>query len=183
MEVDVVAIDHFTGADGTDVDCHPTEWDPPCVLVASTADGSEKATAPLYFADHATALPTPSSGLVDGQVVTLRGAQMSPSEDGPPFWIFPVTGRWTVAQCAGNLDLGATTLVDVFSRCASPPGGVLEVADPEVPVDVEVQATIDPPLADPIDCRTAAPACVLTFIRLGSDGHISTADAAPLDFA
>jgi hypothetical protein len=183
VEVDVVAIDRFTGADGTDVDCHATEQSPPCALFASTADGGEKASAPLYFADDAIAWPTPSTDLVDGQVVTLRGAQMTPSQDGPPFWIFPVTGRWAVAQCAGTLDPYATTLTDVFSRCASPPGGALEVADPEAPVDVAVQATIDPPLADPIDCRTADPACILTFVRLDPDGRISTARADPLDFA
>jgi hypothetical protein len=183
VEVDVVAIDRFTGADGTAVDCYPAGDPPPCVLVASNADGSEKASAPLYFPDYANAWATPGSGLVDGQVVTLQGARMPPSEDGPPFWIFPVTGRWAVAQCAGSLDPHATTLTDVFARCASPPGGALEVADPEAPVDVTVQATIDPPLADPVDCRTADPACVLTFVRLEPDGRISTAAADPLGFA
>jgi hypothetical protein len=63
----------------------------------------------------------------------------------------------------------------------SPPGGPIEVDDPSTPVDVAVQATIDPPLGDPVDCRS--PICALAFVRLDATGRVQIVVTDRLSFA
>lgn len=181
VDVDLVAIHHFTASDGSIVDCGPGD-PPPCVVAVGTEDGSAFASAPVYYYLDPWLWATPSTGLVDGQEVELASVGVSsPSYDGPPFWIFPTTGRWSVVQCDQQVTADQTIL-GIFTHCALPPGGPLPVDDPSVPVEVAVQATITRILGGTTDCAAPEAPCVLALARLDSSGTVELHATRPLSF-
>jgi hypothetical protein len=168
IEVALPATGEVTAADGSTLLCGGSQT---CVI-AVDPPGPALAWAPADYATGPQLRAVPGDGLTDGQVVTLQAANDMPTSfAGPPFWIFPSTGGWTVAQCDDAVfgEEGATILT-VLTSCAHPSGGPLPVDDPRVPVDVPVAASITPFLGGTVDCTTAAQTCSLALVRV-NDGR------------
>jgi hypothetical protein len=122
---------------------------------------------------------SPTSGLHDGQSVTVTGSQLMSSYDGPPVWIFG-SGQWSLVQCGGALP-DDPSLVDVFVHCAVLWPGPLPVPGSDLSTTVEVQARPTAILGEEVDCTAAVDACVVMLARLEQDGSIST-HAASVSF-
>jgi pimeloyl-ACP methyl ester carboxylesterase len=143
-------------------------------------------TISVVFTDYPVDAPPPqlvldpATGHVDGQSVHVGGDGIPDTYVGPPFWIFPTTGEWVVAQCGAALEEDAT-IGGVFTYCAPPAAGaVVEVQDGVLDTDVVVRSAITGILGDEIDCTTAG-ACVVALARVESGGAV-TVLTAPLSF-
>jgi hypothetical protein len=123
----------------------------------------------------------PRSRLADGQVVTFSGTDLQPSYDGPPFWAFPQTGQWVVAQCDAAV-VDDVTLLGVFTHCAASPIGPVAVPGQTFTVGVPVARTITRILGGTTDCRASLDACVLVLTRVEQDGSVSLR-STPIAFA
>jgi hypothetical protein len=135
-----------------------------------------------YDVAEARLTADPASGLADGQVVRLTGENVGPTFTGAPWGPFP-TGAWGVGQCIGTFGSGAQPIATVLAGCAVAPGsGVLDVPGTGFAVDVTLEAAIDPPLGDPVDCTTAPAACTLAISRIERDGR-ATLHTVPIAFA
>ena len=144
-------------------------------------------TISVVFTDYPVDAPPPqlvldpATGHVDGQSVHVGGDGIPDTYVGPPFWIFPTTGEWVVAQCGAALEDDAT-IGGVFTHCAAPAAGaVVEVQDGVLDTDIVVRSAITGILGDEIDCTTAAGACVVALARVESGGGV-TVLTAPLSF-
>lgn len=185
VELELVAIDDFVASDGTTVDCSgPSGFrEPPaCVVAAGTADGTTFDWEGVYYFGETLLTASPDGDLVDGQDVWLQGFGIPPSVDGPPFWIFPTTGRWSVVQCDQAV-LDDPTLLGVWTHCALPPGGVTTVDDPADGLDVPVQATLTRILGGTTDCTATETPCVFALARIDATGQLELHASLPLDFA
>jgi hypothetical protein len=125
---------------------------------------------------------TPSTGLVDGQEVTLTGTDLMPTYPGAPFWLFPSTGGWGVGQCDRAV-VDEPTILGVFTHCAVVPPGAVDVAGSTLTTPVPVRATLERILGGTTDCTATPGACVLVLTRVEWDGTVSVHATAPLTFA
>jgi hypothetical protein len=180
VDVDLVAIHHFTASDGSIVDCGPGD-PPPCVVAVGTEDGSAFAATRVYYSLDPWLWATPNSALVDGQQVELASIGVPSSYDGPPFWIFPTTGQWNVAQCDQQVT-DDRTILGIFTHCAPLPGVPTPIDDPSVPIEIPVQATITRILGGTTNCAAPDAPCVLVLGRLDSSGNVELHATRPLSF-
>jgi hypothetical protein len=171
----------FNGNDGSTVRCRRTN----CVVALASTDGSIFLSEPVEFRSPGDITVEPSDGLVDGQAVQVTGHDVSPTYAGPPFWIFPETGNWVIAQCDAAV-VDAPSIASVFDRCTNVPGrGEVDVPSRQAELDLgtaAVQASITSFLGRDVDCTAAPGTCVLTLLRLESNGSV-TVLPAPLAFA
>jgi hypothetical protein len=123
---------------------------------------------------------SPSSGLADGDTVTLTGSDLMASYEGPPFWIFPSTGGWGIAQC-GAAVVDDPTILGVFTHCALASPATVHVPGSTASVEVPVASSITSILGQEIDCASAPEACVVIVARIEQDGSVSVHDA-PVTF-
>lgn len=173
----VTVAKEFTGADGQPVDCR---YDG-CVVALGSADGSIFLSLPVTFTHFAA---VPATGLADGQQVAVEGAGLLPTYQGPPFWIFPVTGTWTLGLCDAAV-LDAPSIYSVFLHCTNVEGVGEVVVPGSGPVDLgpaTVRSSFTSILGEEVDCAAGPGACVLTLLRVESTGA-TTAKGAPLAFA
>lgn len=120
---------------------------------------------------------TPSTGLVDGQTVTVSGTGIMPTYDGRFIWIVH-TGQWALAQCDAGI-LVDRTLLGVFTHCAGVPGGGPgDIGGSTVSHPVEVAADLEKILGGTTDCTAAAGNCVVALLRMELDGGITVHSAA-----
>lgn len=124
---------------------------------------------------------SPSSGLADGDTVTLTGSDLMSSYDGPPFWVFPSTGSWGIGQC-GAAVLDDPTIVGVFTHCTVAPPGTVDVPGSTAVVEVPVASSFTSILGHEVDCASGPEACVVVMARIEQDGSVSVR-AAPVAFA
>jgi hypothetical protein len=127
---------------------------------------------------------SPRDGLVDGQPVTLTGTDLMSSYDGPPFWFFPATGGWGLAQCAHQV-VDDPSIAGFFRWCGPLPTGSpgpIAVPGSDLTTTVHPRARIDRILGGTTDCTTAPDACVVTLARVEQDGS-PTLHFAPISFA
>jgi hypothetical protein len=186
IDLELVAIDDFVASDGTLVDC-TAPYDvyrepPPCAVAAGTLDGAEFAADDIHYVTYAVLTASPDGGLVDGQEVWLQGFGIPPSTDGPPFWIFPSTGQWSVVQCSRAV-LDDLTLLAIWTHCALPPGGVTTVDDPADGLTVPVQATLSRILGGTTDCTPSDNPCMFALARIDATGQLQVYATLPLRFA
>ncbi len=134
--------------DGTAVDCR-TDASGCEIGVGFLIDAGQWPAAPLAFDPSAPLLPpvaatvTPSTGLVDGQVVQVHGEHLSFREAGYAF------------VCAvGTTDVGYRCDLDHQAQ------GV-PAADGSIDLPLTVHPRFDPPLGDPLDCTTVTGGCVV----------------------
>jgi hypothetical protein len=157
--------------------------DPPgCAIGVSGQRGEGLILTPVEVAPGPPGLRvSPSWGLTDVQDVGVSASPLPLSYAGSPFWVFPTTGNWLLAQCVAPL-AAQPTILDVFNRCAAVPGGgAVEVGDPYADLGaVTVTADITPVLGPPTSCRPEA--CVLAAVRVESSGTV-TAVSSALGFA
>ena len=148
--------------------------DPPgCAIGVTGQQGQGLILTPVEVAPGAPGLRvSPSWALVDGQEVGVTASALPLTYDGPPFWIFPTTGNWLLAQCVAPL-AAQPTILDVFTRCAAVPGGgAVEVGDPYADLGaVTVTASITPILGQATSCRPEA--CVLAAVRVEATGAVT----------
>ncbi len=126
----------------------------------------------------------PATGLADGQQVAVEGAGLPPTYHGPPFWIFPVTGTWTLGLCDAAV-LDAPSIYSVFLHCTNVEGVGEVVVPGSGPVDLgpaTVRSSFTSILGEEVDCAAGPGACVLALLRVESSGA-ATARGAPLAFA
>jgi hypothetical protein len=153
-----------------------------CVLGVFVLDGSVRnfSYAPIDFAPPPRIVVDPSDHHVDGQRVRVGGADIPDSYVGPPFWVFPTTGEWVVAQCGAGI-ADDPTVLGVFTHCEPQPGeGAVEVRGGLVDTHVVVRSSITSVLGDEIAC-TAGDGCVVALVRVEAAGSV-TAFTAPLSF-
>lgn len=124
---------------------------------------------------------SPSSGLGDGDTVTLTGSDLMASYDGSPFWIFPSTGGWGIGQC-GAAVLDDPTILGVFTHCTVAPPGTVDVPGSTATVEVPVASSFTSILGEPVDCASGPDVCVVVMARTEQDGSVSV-HAAPVAFA
>jgi hypothetical protein len=137
-------------------------------------------SVPYAMAEGSVAA-SPSSGLADGDTVTLSGSDLMASYDGPPFWVFPSTGGWGIGQCgAGVVD--DPTIVGVFTHCTVAPPGTVDVAGSTATVEVPVASAFTSILGHEVDCASGPEVCVVVMARIEQDGSVSV-HAAPVTFA
>lgn len=122
----------------------------------------------------------PAAGHTDGQQVGVTGTDIPDTYVGPPFWIFPTTGEWALAQCGAGIDEDPS-IVGLFTNCALQTATGVEVAGGTLDTDITVTSDMASVLGDDIDCAPAG-ACVVALARLESDGRV-TVHSAPLSFA
>ena len=140
---------------------------------------SPEATAGYTMATG-TVTGSPTTGLADGQRVTLTGADMMPTYDGRAIWVVE-TGEWGVAQCDRAI-ADDPTLLGLFTHCAPVTAdGPLEVPGSTFSLGVEVRASLDRILGGTTDCTAAPEACVLAVGRMEVDGSV-TLHTVPLAF-
>lgn len=152
-----------------------------CAIGASGQSGEGVITVPIEVAPGPPTLQvSPNWGLTDGQTVGVRAAPLPLSYSGPPFWIFPETGNWTLAQCVAPL-AAEPSILDVFTQCASVPGGAVTIDDPYADLGaITVTASITPTLGEATSCVPEG--CALAVVRLEAGGAV-TAYSTPLAFA
>jgi hypothetical protein len=150
-------------ADLDEVDCRAAPG--ACVIgIGYVLDADEAQTAPLFFDPDAPLSPpvamtaTPTEGLVDGQIVTVNGFNLTDREE------------TFVYQCiAGAEPSGAT--------CDFPIDDVRGVAAPDGTITLEwpAKAVLYPPFGGTIDCTTAPGACevVLSWGFIGAPDRIA----------
>jgi hypothetical protein len=172
----VDALWQFTSGSGTPLVCGGG-----CVVVLNRAVDPWNASAAPFEMATGVLEATPATGLADGDTVAVAASDLMPGYDGPPWWVLQ-TGLWAVGQCgAGVLD--DTSVVGIFRQCTVPPGaGAVTVPGSTLDTSFEAQATIRPPIGDPIDCRAAAEACVAVLVRIEQDASV-TLLSSPLSFA
>ena len=90
------------------------------VAIADNLSDVVLAEEPYGLAEPSASV-SPSSGLADGQAVTVTGTDLQPSYAGPTV-LFP-TGGWSVAQCDRSV-VDDPSLWNVFTKCAVVPGGL-----------------------------------------------------------
>ncbi|MBN2621722.1 MAG: hypothetical protein JXA83_00080 [Acidimicrobiales bacterium] len=150
-----------------------------CTFVLQPFGRSEAwaVTVPYAMAEGSLAA-SPSTGLADGDTVTLTGTDLMASYEGPALWIFPTTGAWGIGQCAATA-VDDPSVLGMFSHCAVAPPGVASVPGSTLSVDVTVAARFTSVLGDEVDCTTGPDACSLVLMRIEQDGSISV-HAAPV---
>jgi hypothetical protein len=151
-----------------------------CVVAAVRSSDGVVAAAGGYRMAGGSLAAAPSTGLADGQTVTVTGSGIMASYDGPLFWIVP-TGRWTLAECDAGL-LDQRTLLGVFTHCGAAVDGPVEVPGSTLSLPVAVAASVERILGGTTDCRAPAGACVVALMRLEFDGSLSL-HTTPLSFA
>jgi hypothetical protein len=177
-ELVLQADDAVEASDGTVVTCGDD-----CVIAAATRSGDQLAITAIEFAGtdpevHAV----PATGLADGQAVLVVATDVLPSVDGPPVWVFPSSGRWTVFECDRAV-VDDATIAGVLSHCGVPPGGgPVPGSGSDLTVDIEAQATITSVVGTTTDCTTAPDACVVALARVEGDGSVSLL-TGPLSFS
>jgi pimeloyl-ACP methyl ester carboxylesterase len=142
----------------------------------------------VVFTDYPVDAPAPprlvldpATDHVDGQSVHVGGGNVPDTYVGPPFWVFPTTGEWVVAQCGSGVEDGPS-LLGFFTNCAPRDGdATVEVRGGVVDTDIVVSAAITSVLGDEIDC-TVGDACAVALARVESGGEV-TVLTAPLSFA
>jgi Neocarzinostatin family len=176
LSTTVEATQRFERADGGMQLCRAN-----CVVVVTTSPDGPELPSPAGFAMATGALSaSPSTGLADGQAVTVSGTDLMPTYDGPAWWIFQ-TGEWTMGQCGAGI-LSDVSVAGVFRHCTVPPGGgAVAVTGSSVARTMEVQATLQPPIGGPVDCTTGE-ACLVILTRIEEDGQVTLLHA-PLTFA
>jgi hypothetical protein len=176
LSITFPAAQRFQAASGTDRYCR----DDCQVALSIYPHGSDLViVASSYSMAEGALSVSPSSGLEDGQPVTVTGSQLMPSYDGPPVW-FLGSGRWSLLQCQAAA-AGQPTLLRLFQGCAPLGPGSVPVTGPELSLDVDVQAEPTAILGEGIDCMTGPGACVVMLARLEQDGSLS-AHTAPISF-
>ncbi|HKE73883.1 MAG TPA: hypothetical protein VKB57_09735 [Acidimicrobiales bacterium] len=150
------------------------------VLVAGNAITTLGVTSvtPIAMAEG-TIAAAPSTGLADGQAVTVTGSQLMPSYDGPTL-LFP-TGGWALVQCDAGL-LDDPTLLGVFTQCGGVDlGAPLQVTGPDLTASAGVHATLHRFLGDTSDCTAGPGTCLLVLARWEQDATV-TLHTAPISF-
>ncbi|MGZ4715184.1 MAG: neocarzinostatin apoprotein domain-containing protein [Acidimicrobiales bacterium] len=155
--------------DGTEVDCRT---DPRgCEIgVGFLVDAGQWPAAPLAFDQTAPLLPvvsatvTPSTDLVDGQVVQVHGDHLSFREDAYAF-----------VCAAGTTAVGNRCDLDHLARDVPAAGGSIDL-----PLTVHPQ--FDPPLGDPVDCATVTGGCVV-LVSWGFSFVPDRSTTVPISFA
>ena len=147
---------------------------------------SSRHSISVVFTDYPVDAPSPrlaldpATGHADGQSVHVGGGNVPDTYAGPPFWLFPTTGEWVVAQCGAGVE-DDPTLLGFFTNCAPGDGeATVEVRGGVVDTDLVVSSAITSALGDEVDC-TAAGACVVALARVESGGEV-TVLTAPLSF-
>lgn len=154
---------------GTAVDCR-TDPSGCQIGVGFLVDAGQWPAAPLAFDPTAPLLPvvsatvTPSTGLVDGQVVQVRGEHLSFREEAFAF------------VCAvGAADVGYRCDLDHQARGVPASDGSIDLA-------LTVHPTFDPPLGDAVDCTTATGGCVV-LVSWGFSFVPDRSTTVPIAFA
>jgi hypothetical protein len=128
---------------------------------------------------HGQITAAPTSGLRNGQQVTVTGTELMPSYDGPV--VVVPSGRWVIAQCDASVG-DQPSLVDVARRCGPVDGaGIVTVTGSDLTLSVGVHTTVRPVLGDTVNCRTGPHACVLALTRQEQDGTV-TIHTTPIAF-
>lgn len=167
----------YLDAGGRSVRCQPDR----CVVAVSDDDGTAFVSTPVAFRSAPDLQLIPAAGLVDGQEVAVTAVDVPPSYLGPPFWVFPTTGNWLLAQCHRQV---GPSLLSVFENCAVVPGGgAVEVPDaPTADLGmVAVRSSITSGLGRVTDCTTGVGMCVLAIARVEDGGAVSLG-TTPLAF-
>jgi hypothetical protein len=176
LSITFPAAQRFQAASGTDRYCR----DDCQVALSIYPAGSDLVIVPSSYSMAEGSLSvSPSSGLEDGQAVTVTGSQLMPSYDGPPVW-FLESGGWSLLQCQAGV-AEQPTLLQLFQGCAPLGPGSVPVTGPDLSLDVDVRAEPTAILWDRIDCTTGPEACVVMLARLEQDGSLST-HTAPVSF-
>lgn len=124
---------------------------------------------------------TPSTGLADGQNVTLEGTGLMPTYVGRSFGPF-TSGDWVTVECAASIGT-APTLYQAFQDCGFPGNAsMVDVPGSTMTTTVAPQASLTAVLGATTDCTAAPGACVIGLVRFEQDGTMST-HLAPLTFA
>ncbi len=155
--------------DGTEVDCRT---DPAgCEIgVGFMVEAGQWPEVHLDFDVDAPLLPpvtgvvSPATGLVDDQVVVVEGAHLSFREE-----------AFAYLCASGDGPVGARCDMDRMARAVPDQNG-------DVAIDLQVRASFDPPLGEPVDCRAAGAAC---FVAIGwsFDPPADRQAAMPVSFA
>ena len=123
---------------------------------------------------------TPSTGLTDGQTVTVAGSDLQPTYAGPT--VLLPTGGWAVTMCDAAVGT-RPNLVQLFQHCAVPPGfGPVAVPGSTSSTTVRTPRTITKILGGTTSCGASPGACVIGLSRWEQDGTVSVA-FTPLTFA
>jgi hypothetical protein len=155
--------------DGTEVDCRT---DPAgCEIgVGYLVDADEWPEIPLGFdpaaplRDPVTATAEPSTDLVDDQVVTLHGSNLSFHEE-----------AWAYLCRPGDGMVG--TRCDIDRRVSAVPA-----LDGTADLELTVRAVFDPPLGGHVDCRSPGTSCV-AVVAWGFSPPPDRVTTVPLTFA
>jgi hypothetical protein len=172
----LTAVQRFLPEQGSRIICR----DNCSVRVHDAQTFREVAFASLTMAVGAVGLD-PSTGLVDGQDVSLSGSRLQPTYDGQPLGPFG-TGHWATAQCEAAVG-DSPSLYEVFVHCGFTEG-LSEVTVPGSelpPTELPVFATMTKILGGETDCAAAPGSCVFGLFRLEDDGLV-TAYHVPLTF-
>jgi hypothetical protein len=123
---------------------------------------------------------TPSTGLTDGQSVTVVGSDLQPTYAGPT--VLLPTGGWAVTMCDAAVGT-RPNLVQLFQHCAMPPGfGPVAVPGSTSSTTVRTPRTITKILGGTTSCGASPGACVIGLSRWEQDGTVSVV-FTPLTFA
>jgi len=150
-----------------------------CYYQLFSAGGEVLPTLPYSMAEGSFGV-TPSTGLADGQTVTLTGTDLLPSYSGTPWGPFG-SGTWAEVEC--RADIGTSpTLLQAFQGCGFPGGaGVAPIIGSTLSTTVQPVASLTAVLGGVTDCRAAPGTCVLGLVRFEQDGSMST-HLVPLTF-
>lgn len=133
-----------------------------------------------YSLAAGSVIASPSSGLSDGQGVTLTGTGLMPTYLGRSFGPFP-SGGWATAECDASIGT-SPSLYQVFQYCGFP-GNASMVAIPgsTMTTTVAPHASLTAVLGATTDCAASPGACVIGLVRFEQDGSMST-HLEPLTF-
>lgn len=133
-----------------------------------------------YAMAEATLSASPASGLSDGDTVTVTASDLMASYAGPPFWFFPATGGWGVAQCANDV-VDEPTIFGFFTHCAAAGPGAVDVPGSTAAVEIPAAAAFTSILGADVDCAATPESCVLALARVEQDGSVSI-HTTPISF-
>jgi hypothetical protein len=166
-EMELAAAQRFTSRTATEQYCRDE-----CSIRLSPTAGQAPAVIVPYAMAEGSLAASPSSGLADGDMVTLTGSDLMASYEGPPFWIFPSTGGWGIAQCGAGI-LDDQTILGVFTHCALASPATVHVPGSTASVEVPVASSITSILGQQVDCASAPESCALVVARIEQDGSVS----------
>jgi hypothetical protein len=146
------------------------------VTVALAAAGLVAVAEPAAAADH-TVTVTPSTGLVDGQTVTVRGTGFTET---------PVIYDWAVTQCSAAILTAPLTLTNAVNECNQQEPFLFAHADAagNLSSPLVVRTTFTAGLgggAHTVTCGQAPNDCAVLVAQLTAGGDLVGA-AAPVSF-